>query len=54
MNWPHSDSPPPPGWWGSRGQSHRHHPPTFALRQARSARRDGDEEELADGLTGYR
>ncbi|MET8334975.1 aminoglycoside phosphotransferase family protein [Streptosporangium canum] len=27
---------------------------TFALQQALSARRDGDEEELADGLTGYR
>ncbi|MCX4679235.1 viomycin phosphotransferase [Streptomyces sp. NBC_01433] len=27
---------------------------TFALQQAFSAQRDGDEEELADGLTGYR
>ncbi|WP_227997811.1 viomycin phosphotransferase [Nocardia australiensis] len=27
---------------------------TFALQQARYAQRDGDEEELADGLTGYR
>ncbi|MFQ6196443.1 viomycin phosphotransferase [Streptomyces sp. NPDC000405] len=27
---------------------------TFALQQALYARRDGDEEELADGLTGYR
>ncbi|MEV4392022.1 viomycin phosphotransferase [Nonomuraea sp. NPDC049607] len=27
---------------------------TFALQQALSAHRDGDEEELADGLTGYR
>ncbi|MFI6799736.1 viomycin phosphotransferase [Streptosporangium canum] len=27
---------------------------TFALQQALSARRDGDGEELADGLTGYR
>ncbi|CUW33214.1 hypothetical protein TUE45_pSRTUE45c_0582 (plasmid) [Streptomyces reticuli] len=27
---------------------------TFALQQALCAQRDGDEEELADGLTGYR
>ncbi|GAU65764.1 putative kinase [Streptomyces sp. NBRC 110611] len=27
---------------------------TFALQQALSASRDGDEEELADGLSGYR
>jgi hypothetical protein len=27
---------------------------TFALQQALSAHRDGDEEQLADGLTGYR
>lgn len=27
---------------------------TFALQQALYAQRDGDEEELADGLTGYR
>ncbi|MFI6511939.1 viomycin phosphotransferase [Streptosporangium sp. NPDC050855] len=44
------------GGWASDGTAERISAirGTFALQQALYARRDGDEEELADGLSGYR